>query len=205
MTIGFEDALEFWFGPDVKDDAAIERQSMSWFIQDAGFDEEIARRFGELPDRAIAGELDAWRSAPRSTLALVLAVDQFPRNLYRGSARAFRYDALGLEVAEAAIEAGFDRALHPIEASFFYLPLEHAEDLETQERCVAVFDGLGQRCSGSLRDRVALSCEFAKRHREVIRSFGRFPHRNAVLGRESTREELSYLERGGETFGGGAG
>jgi len=132
---------------------------------------------------------------------LVLILDQFPRNLYRGSRRSYEFDSKACEIALRSIEAGFDQRLHPLEASFLYLPLEHSEDLLLQERSVQLFQKLIPRAPVALRPTFERFTEFAIRHREVIRRFGRFPHRNAVLGRRSSREELAYLESGGETFG----
>jgi uncharacterized protein (DUF924 family) len=146
-------------------------------------------------------ELDAWRGRASSALALVLVVDQFPRNLYRRSARAFEFDPLAREVALESIARGFGEALHPLQASFLYLPLEHAEDIELQERSVRLFEALAARAPDALRARFEQSADYARRHREVIRRFGRFPHRNALLDRQSTPEEIAYLEGGGDTFG----
>jgi uncharacterized protein (DUF924 family) len=149
----------------------------------------------------MAGELDAWRGDARSALALVLTTDQLPRNLHRRSPRAFAYDALACEVATQALDEGFDRALHPVEASFFYLSFEHAEDAALQERCVSLYAELAARCQGEVSQRVGSFHEYAVAHRDVIRRFGRFPHRNAVLEREPTDDETTWLESGGTTFG----
>jgi uncharacterized protein (DUF924 family) len=198
----WNEILSFWFGDDVEDEASIEAASARWFGRDDAFDAEIARRFGSLPERARAGELDDWRSSANTALALVLVLDQFPRNLHRDSADAFRYDGLALEIALAAIEAGFDEAVEPVRAPFFYLPLEHAEDLAAQDRCVALFERLQNRCAPRLREHVNQYHSYAVRHRNVILRFGRFPHRNAHLQRSSSEEERAYLAGDGERFGG---
>jgi uncharacterized protein (DUF924 family) len=162
----------------------------------------VGGRFGELPERALAGELDAWNAQPRSALARVLVLDQFPRNLYRGTAQCFQYDPRACEVAVMALERGYDSELTPLEATFLYLPLEHAEDISTQDRCVSLFRRLLDRAAVGLRPQFENFLAFAIRHREVIDRFGRFPHRNAALGRPTTNNERSFLESGGDTFGG---
>jgi uncharacterized protein (DUF924 family) len=138
-------------------------------------------------------------------LALVLVLDQFPRNLYRGNAQSFAYDSLAKEVAVAALGSRYDSELAPLEATFLYLPLEHCEEMEAQERCVSLFGKLVDRAPVDQRSQLESALSYAIRHREVIRRFGRFPHRNGILGRPSTAEELSYLASGGDTFGGAKG
>jgi steroid delta-isomerase-like uncharacterized protein len=132
----------------------------------------------------------------------VIALDQLPRNLFRGSARSFAYDGLALEAAEAALGAGFDRELHPLEAGFLYLPFEHAERLDAQQRCVESMEALEARGGPAHRGMLAEWADYARRHRAVIERFGRFPHRNVALGRISTAAERAYLAGGGDTFGG---
>jgi uncharacterized protein (DUF924 family) len=192
----------FWFGDDLESLEAVTSRSRIWFASDRAFDASVRERFGALPRRAAAGACDDWQASARSCLALVLVLDQFPRNLYRGSAESFAYDAVALEVADLALERGFDAKLTPIEAVFFYLPLEHAEDADCQARSVERFGALAQRCDPALRDPFDSFLSYAVRHREVIERFGRFPHRNALLGRESTPEERAYLASGGDAFGG---
>ena len=187
----------FWFGDcfEAPDRAAL--RSRDWFVGSSDLDEAIRCDFAELPERAVSGELDAWRADPRGALALVLVLDQFPRNLHRGEDRAFAYDALALEVALEAMGRGFDEALHPLEAVFLYLPMEHSESLEMQERSVAAFEALEARASDGLEPLFAQFSHYARAHREAIRRFGRFPHRNSVLGRETTPDERAYLDEGG--------
>lgn len=204
MSATPEAVLEFWFGDALDSPEAVTARSEIWFGGDPSFDERIRESFGDLPSLALRGGLDSWREAARSSLALVLVLDQFPRNLYRDRAEAFAYDPLGLEVAVAAIKRRFDTELAPLEASFLYMPLEHSEDIELQDRCVALFEGLLERAPASQQAQFDLSLSFAIRHREVIRRFGRFPHRNAALARQSTHEERSYLESDGDPFGGAA-
>jgi uncharacterized protein (DUF924 family) len=136
-----------------------------------------------------------------SALARVIVLDQFPRNLYRGDPRAFAFDALALAGSVSAIERGFSTRLHPVQTMFILLPLEHAEDLSTQQRSVAQFEELRGRTPAGCESQFDGYLDYARRHRDVIQRFGRFPHRNAVLGRTSTPEERAYLESGGEHFG----
>jgi uncharacterized protein (DUF924 family) len=198
-----QSVLEFWFGDQPDSPEAIAARIALWFGADPAFDERIRELFDGLPSRAQRGDFDSWRQEARTSLALVLVFDQFPRNLYRGSAQSFAYDSLAREVAVAAIASRFDAELAPLEAMFFYLPLEHSEDMHSQERCVSLVRRLVERAPVDQRPQFESFLSYAIRHREVVRRFGRFPHRNAILGRRSTREELSYLESGGETFDGG--
>jgi uncharacterized protein (DUF924 family) len=202
MTIANpDDILAFWFGDALAAPEQVSERVELWFRKNDAFDREVARRFGSLPELAAQGALAPWRGKPSSALALVLVLDQFPRNLYRGSARAFEFDPFALGVTLDAIARGFDSALHPLQASFFYLPLEHAEDAEQQERAVELFEQLTARAPAELRSMFENFTSYARRHREVIRRFGRFPHRNAILNRPSTATETAYLESGGDRFG----
>jgi steroid delta-isomerase-like uncharacterized protein len=202
MSEGPETLLGFWFGASLDEPAAVAERVRLWFEGGPAVDRELRERFADLPERAASGALDAWAAAPRSALARVIALDQLPRNLYRGTARAFAYDGLALEAAEQAIAAGFDRALHPLEAGFLYLPFEHAEREGAQQRAVALFEALEARAAPALRGVLAEWTDFARRHRTVIERFGRFPHRNAALGRAPTAAERAWLTAGGDTFGG---
>ena len=158
-----------------------------WFAKDDAFDAEIRERFEPLHQAAARGELNAWVETPEGALALILLTDQFPRNLYRGSAHAFATDPLARAVADRAIEAGFDKHVPPELRVFFYLPFEHGEDMESQDRSLALVEALGDK----------LYTDYAVLHRALVVRFGRFPHRNACMGRVSTAEELDYLENGG--------
>lgn len=199
-----DDLLEFWFARATTSPAELAARHPYWFRRHADFDRLIARRYTQLVARAAGGELDAWSAQPRSALALVILLDQFPRNLFRERAEAFTTDPKARAVALAAIAAGFDHTLHPLEAVFIYLPLEHAEDLALQDRSVELFECLRRRAPPGYEQAFDNFLDYAHRHREVIRRFGRFPHRNAVLDRTSTADEVHYLEHGGETFSGSA-
>jgi len=194
--------LDFWFdGALNNSDAAVARVS-AWFKQSDDFDAKIAHRFGDLPQAARLGRLNHWLHSSEGTLAMILVLDQFPRNLFRDNPRAFAYDAFALSHAEKAIEQQYDRQLHPLAASFVYLPFEHAEHLPTQNRSVALYEDLLKRAPSDLYPLFEQFVDYAHSHRQVIERFGRFPHRNTVLGRSPTEEELDYLASGGETYGG---
>ncbi len=201
VTSKSDEVLEFWFGDALTSPDEVGPRVRLWFGQNPEFDSEIKRRFGSLPEKASRGELAAWRGEARAALALVLALDQFPRNLYRRSARAFAFDSLARDVALEMISRGVDKTLHPLHASFLYLPLEHAEDMGLQDRSVQLFTELAARAPAALRPWIEQFAVYARRHRDVIHRFGRFPHRNRVLDRKSSAEEVAYLESGGETFG----
>jgi uncharacterized protein (DUF924 family) len=174
--------LDFWFSPRVRP---------KWFVRSDELDREIRGTFGELHARAASGALDGWGATSRGALALVILLDQFPRNMFRGTPEAFASDAKAREVANAALDAGHEHDLTQEERLFLYLPLEHSEDLADQERCVELMRAL---------DETPMWLDYAVRHRDVIARFGRFPHRNAVLGRESTAEECEFLMQPGSSF-----
>ncbi len=183
------DILDFWF-----DNPPTDAMREIWFKNDPAFDAEIRRRFQGDVDAAREGTRDDWARTARGALALLLLLDQFARNLYRGEALAFAGDARAHRVAEGAIAAGFDLAHAPIARVFFYLPFEHSEDLSDQDRALALFERLPP---APWRDR---TLEFARRHRDIVRRFGRFPHRNPALGRTSTPEEIEFLKEPGSSF-----
>ena len=180
--------LDFWFGPPPW------AYRPAWFRKDASFDETLRERFGGLVDQALAAPL-AWGAAPAHALAEILLLDQLPRNLFRGQARAFAGDARARALALGLVDGGAHLALHPLQRLFAYLPLEHAEDAALQERSVALFTALAAEHAG-----FGEVLHYAERHRDVILRYGRFPHRNAALGRENTPEEAAYLATPGSGF-----
>lgn len=185
--------LDFWFGaPGAPDHGTRRRQ---WFAKDAAFDRRVADRFGALVGSALAGALDHWGEAPRRVLARILLLDQFTRNIHRGSARAFAGDPLALADALALLAAGGDRRLGPFERAFAYMPLEHAEDGALQARSVGLFEALAEAAPAT-----ADFARYARRHRDVIARFGRFPHRNEALGRRSSEAEQAFLHEAGSGF-----
>jgi uncharacterized protein (DUF924 family) len=184
----------FWFGPP----GTAQAYRAEWFRKDPAFDAAIGERFGALVEPMLALPADAppaWGGAPTDRLAEILVLDQFPRNLFRGQARAFAGDPRARALALALVDGGAHLALTPLERLFAYLPLEHAEDLVLQERCVELVTALAAAHEG-----FESVLDYAVRHRDVIRRFGRFPHRNAALGRQSTAEELAYLATPGSGF-----
>ncbi|HEY3284859.1 MAG TPA: DUF924 family protein [Armatimonadota bacterium] len=180
-----EEILEFWFGKPGSEEYGKPRKE--WFGPAPEFDEEVRRRF--LPDyeRAIAGDLASWEETPEGSLALTLLLDQCSSILFRGTARAFEADVLGRRVAKESIERGFDQRFPDVCRWFYYLPLEHSEDPADQQRSVDLFSAL-EPTEANLA-----TVDYAVRHQRVIQRFGRFPNRNAALGRESTPEELEFL------------
>ena len=185
-----EEVLDFWFGPE----ALRGKARAEWFRKDEKFDAEIRRRFADLHARAALLELEAWRVSPEPMVALVLVLDQFSRNLYRSDARAFAQDAHARECAREAIGRGDDSGLLPVERQFLYLPFEHSEDLADQDRGVELM-----RTLEAFEETRGLT-EWSERHRAIVRRFGRFPHRNAALGRASTPEEIEFLKQPGSGF-----
>jgi len=186
-----DEVLDFWFRPRTSPDHGKARRE--WFRKDPAFDAEIRERFGAAVETALADGFADW-TAPRAALARVLILDQFTRNSFRDEPRAFAGDALALATAEDAVARGADLLLSPVERWFMYLPFAHAENLVVQERSVA----LNKR----LRDETGLAdpLVWAEKHAAVIRLFGRYPHRNALLGRESTPEEIAFLATPGSRF-----
>ena len=186
------EVLEFWFGaPDSPERG---RPRKCWFEKSESYDGTVRSRFLDVYARAAAGELSHWERTPLAALALAVVLDQFPRNMFRGQARAFIADAFAVRVARNIVEDGFDVLLRPVERWFAYLPFEHAEDLAAQRRSVALFGGL----AGDADSPGAI--DYARKHYGIIARFGRFPHRNAILGRESTPEELAFLSQPGSSF-----
>jgi uncharacterized protein (DUF924 family) len=180
--------LDFWFGP------APHAPRGEWFRKDVAFDATIAQRFGAALDAAIGGAYREWSSDAHGALARILLLDQFTRNAFRGTARAFAGDAEALTTAIGIVDRGLDRTLDRYERAFVYLPFEHSEDQQIQDRSIALFAGLA-RDTG---DSAALG--WAEKHAAIIQRFGRYPHRNAALGRASTPEELEFLKEPGSSF-----
>lgn len=190
-----EQILRFWFDDPEDSQGEYGQQRQVWFKKDAAFDDAIRRLFLEDVERAAAGELLAWREEPRACLVLVLLLDQFPRNLFRGDARSFASDRAALDITNHALAQGFERQVLPVERIFFYLPLEHSENLADQERCVELVRSLAAN-----HPEFESYLDYAQRHHDVIKQFGRFPHRNEILGRETTPAEAEFLQQPGSRF-----
>lgn len=191
MTPPPGDVLAFWFS---------DRAQPLWFDRNAAFDAEIRRGFEPAHRDAAAGRLARWEADAVGSLALVILLDQFPRNMFRDSPKAYASDAQARGVAERAIARGFDRALPFHQRSFLYLPFEHSEDIADQRRCVQLFRTLAEEQSGALREQGLELLKYAERHCDIIARFGRFPHRNQALGRETTEAEARFLEEPMSSF-----
>jgi len=186
------EVLDFWFGRENEPGYGEFREE--WFRKDEAFDREVADRFGDLYERAAAGELDGWREEAESCLALVIVLDQFPRNMFRGDAKTHATDDKALATAKYAVEHALDRGLPGFQKIFLYMPFMHAESVEDQRRSVELFEALASEPGGpDVR-------EYAVGHRDIVERFGRFPHRNAILGRETTPEEAEFLTQPGSSY-----
>lgn len=181
MTETPETVLAFWFDELTPED---------WFVKNDDLDRRITDRFTGLHLALSRGISEEWRATPEARLALIIVFDQFPRNIYRASPLAFATDALALKEAKSALAIGADQSVGEDRRAFFYMPFEHAEDIAEQVRCVALFEALGN----------ANYLDYAHRHHDVIKRYGRFPHRNDILGRTSTAEEKTYLAEPGAGF-----
>ena len=176
-----DDVLNFWFS---------ERVKPLWFKKSADFDREIKQRFLDTYQRAEAGILNDWRDDPRDLLALIIVLDQFPRNLFRNTALAFATDKQAVELTKYAVNNNYQQNLSPEELAFLYMPLMHSENKQDQKKCVELFTELGREDN----------LKFAIEHRDIIDRFDRFPHRNEILGRQSTPEEQKFLTQPGSSF-----
>lgn len=193
-----QEMIDFWFLPAGSENHGAAR--VEWFRKDPQFDATIRTRFGALTAQAVAGGLHHWDDAgAEGRLARILLLDQFTRNVWRDTPQAFGGDALALAAAKQMIAAGDDLALAPLARAFAYLPFEHAEDIALQQQSVALFEQLHAQF-GTVAPTLAGMRDYALRHRDVIARFGRFPHRNAILGRISTAQELAYLREPGSGF-----
>jgi uncharacterized protein (DUF924 family) len=192
-SVDADAVLDFWFG--APGSAEFGTQRTAWFAKNADFDRLVAGRFGAVIEQALRGELEAWDESPSGALARVLLLDQFTRNVFRGQPRAFAGDAQALAAAAAMVGHRQDEVLAPFMRAFVYMPFEHAEGMAMQDESVRLFTRLA-----STSPELADMLDYARRHRDVIERFGRFPHRNAILGRVSTAEEIAYLEKPGSRF-----
>ena len=193
--------LALWFGDEADDVLRATRQAPLWWGKSSETDALLASRFGELAEAAAKGSLAHWADAPSGRLALILLLDQLPRNIHRGTPAAFAQDPLARGLCLKGLSIGADKSLSPLERVFFYLPLEHAESREQQARSVALFEALAAEQAGTpAQATFAGFADFARRHQVIIERFGRFPHRNDILGRTSTPEEAAFLQQPGSGF-----
>lgn len=196
---GPETVLEAWFGADAASPAVLETQAPKWFNGGKAFDDLLTERFQSLLETLSAGPLarDWAARGPRQRLAALIVLDQMSRNIFRGSPRAFAQDLLALHLCKDGLDAGENKSLSEVERVFYYLPLEHSESLADQERSVALFEALHDEAREPFRDFTKTTLDYAVQHLDAIRQFGRFPHRNAVVGRTSTEDEKEWLAEGG--------
>jgi uncharacterized protein (DUF924 family) len=195
-----DELLQFWFGDDPDDAAVAAAKAELWWGHRQETDEALQAKFGAATSAAAADLLDHWAGSPRGRLALILLLDQLPRAIHRGSPEAFAQDSKARKVAEQGLESGADRLLRPIERLFVYLPFEHSEDLADQDRSVQLYQDLAESVPEGHRETFAGFVDYAVKHNEIIARFGRFPHRNVILGRESTPEEKAFLEQPSSSF-----
>jgi uncharacterized protein (DUF924 family) len=200
MRSWFVPVLQFWFGDVDQLGQSDVQHSRRWFMKDEAFDREIAERFGETYADVRAGRREAWLDDPRGRVAYVIVLDQFARNMFRGTARAFEGDRQALAAAVEGVARYDDQALTTSERSFLYMPYMHSEEIDMQERSVALFKELAESAPSELRGAMVAAVQYAEKHRDVIARYGRFPHRNTALGRESTPAELAFIAEPGSGF-----
>ena len=203
VAVDAEAILAFWFGDAAADPAKAAARERFWFGNASETDAIIRERFLPAIAAAARDELASWAREPRSALAEVILVDQFPRNVWRGTANAFAYDSQALDAARAAVAAGHLERLAPLEQAFLVLPFEHSEAIQDQRECVHLSAMIAASAPAEWRALLERYPDFAVKHLEIIERFGRFPHRNRVLGRAATPGEIEYLEAGAEGFGQG--
>jgi uncharacterized protein (DUF924 family) len=189
--------LEFWFSDDPDNPM---KHARSWWEKNSAFDARIKAQFESLILGALKGELDSWKSDVDGVLAFILVTDQFPRNAYRNQPESFSLDAIALKATLESIDRKMDEQCGPIQRWFMYMPLEHSENLEHQNTCVQLFESMTQEVEEAFKPAIVQAYHFAKLHQQVIEKYGRFPHRNAILGRSSTEEELAFLKQPNSGF-----
>lgn len=196
-----EQVLDFWFGACGPDGALDRAKQKMWFSDGRQHDPVIRKRFGKLHRRAARGELDAeWAATSRGRIALIIVLDQFSRHIHRGTPAAFAQDPAAQRLATAGVEQGADRGLIPAQRAFFYLPFEHSEDVKLQRLGTRAFERLAAEVAPAWRKEYAGFADYAGHHRDIVERFGRFPHRNKILGRASTPEEVEFLKEPGSSF-----
>ena len=195
--------LDYWIGNSDDDIDDAKQRAMFWFGSDSSVDAEIARRFRGTVESVREGGHEDWLDTPAGILATIIVLDQFPRNLYRGTAEAFASDARALELSLALADSPSINSLGWMSRVFALMPLQHSEDAAVQERAVREFESLAAACDSDHRGILEGNAEYARLHRDIVKRFGRFPHRNRILGRESTQAESDWLNDDGPTFGQG--
>ncbi|HEY9032412.1 MAG TPA: DUF924 family protein [Pseudomonadales bacterium] len=199
--MNFETVLDFWFG-ELHEGMPDKEKQKSWFNVSEFFDGQVKKNFTSTLLAGSKGQLDPWELTPRGRLAFVIVLDQFPRHIFRGTANAFLYDEKALSLARDGVEFGHDRELRPVEKLFFYMPFQHSENLAIQQEGLALYRQTVAEAKTPEQKKLCEEClAYAERHCQLIQRFGRFPHRNKALGRQSTPQEESYLVNGGARFG----
>ena len=198
-----DEILAFWFKEQELSAPQIDRRMDIWFGEDPVFDESIKAEFEDDIEKASKGQLDHWAEEPRGRLALILLIDQFRRNIYRNTAKAFSHDKLALKLCVEGAMAKKDKGLTPIQKVFFYMPLQHAESAKVQAKSVELFNKLAESVSPTFQETFLTVAQFAELHKDIIDQYGRFPHRNELLGRDNTPEEDEYLAGDSPDFGQG--
>lgn len=196
-----DEVLEFWFADALESPAAAAARSSFWFGSDPATDSLIWKLYADTVTDAAAGHYDDWLQTARGRLALIIVLDQFPRNIFRGTAEVYRYDPLVITLAQAGVALGQLAGLTVPEQAFYLMPYQHSEDLEVQRAGVALMQAMVSEALPEWQDSARGFSDFAMRHYDIVESYGRFPHRNKVLGRNSTKAETRFLSEGGETFG----
>ena len=201
MTVTeYQPVLDFWFGDKKENIEVIKEKSPLWWRKDEDTDREIKQQFEPLLRKLIEVKLQHWKEDANGYLAMIILVDQFSRNMYRNQAQSFSQDQISLSLAIEGIEKGMDKQLRLIERAFFYLPFEHSESLQHQRRSVDLFNKLLMEANEAEQKYFSGTLDYAIKHQAVIERFGRYPHRNTILGRESTPEEIEFLQEPGSSF-----
>ena len=200
MSDRIEDVLDFWFGELNELGCSSPEHRRRWWTKSNAFDEAIKGHFLNDYEAVAAGDCDPWRNTARGTLAYIIVLDQFSRNMFRGTPNMFVADELAREACSEGLDAGFDAELEFDERVFLYLPLEHSESMKDHHRSIELLDRLVDSCEESLKADARNYLDFAARHKAIVERFGRYPHRNETLGRASTPEEIEFLEEPGSAF-----
>lgn len=195
-----DEVRQYWFGEVSISPASLPGYQARWFNPDTAVDSDIRNRFGALPEKALSGVLLHDPKNPYDLLALILILDQFPRQMFRSTPQAFAYDSAARDICRTMVEKALFRSLHPVEQAFVFLPLEHSEKLSDQVLSVQLHEDLAKQCATPYRPFIENALDYARRHHVIIKRFGRFPHRNTILNRSATKDEENFLVGGGDTF-----
>ncbi|MBK03920.1 MAG: hypothetical protein CL932_10925 [Deltaproteobacteria bacterium] len=192
--------LSFWFGETGKDGFSVPEQSKKWWQKDPDFDQLITSKYEQTYEQLVETQAASWLDTPRKRLAALIVLDQFSRNMFRDTAKMYAADDLARQLVHEGLSLGVDKVLSAQERVFFYMPMMHSESLEEQELCIELFKGLADELDGESAERIHNNIEFAIKHRDIVAKFDRFPHRNDILNRTSTPEEVEFLKQPGSSF-----